>query len=114
MSLTVKSIASGDLGSEYIFRKFLNSIYPTEAGKKSNSSLLSDAYRKLFYYKYYTLDEVLEKYKERISEKKKTQEEQVEEENTNSSKTTLETSNAANGYEMDEKIPEDSTVSYHV
>ena len=117
MSLTVKSIASSGLGSEYIFRRFLNDIYTTDSAKKSNSSLLADAYRKLFYSKYYTIDEVLEKYKEKINEKKETQKEQekeVEEENSNSSKTSLEIANEASGYEMDKKIPENSTVSYHV
>ncbi len=118
MPLTVKSISDAGLGSEYIFRKFLNNLYTTETNKKSNSGLLADAYRKLFYSKYYTIDEVLEKYKEKINEKIQTkkdeQEQEVEKENSNSSKTSLETANETEGYQMDENIPENSTVSYHV
>ena len=114
MPLSSNSIVGSDFGSRYMYLKFLNSILENQNTRRSNNSLISEAYRDMFFSEYYYANNILERY---FDNNFLTNDDAVVYERTGIANAT---SNLTllnymfNQYEPDSIIPENSTVSYHV
>lgn len=114
MPLSSNSIVGSDFGSRYMYLKFLNSILENQNTRRSNNSLISEAYRDMFFSEYYYANNILERY---FDNNFLTNDDAVIYERTGIANATSNLSllnYMFNQYEPDSIIPENSTVSYHV
>ena len=117
MSLSSYSIAGSDFGSEYMYLKFLNKLLESESTRRSDNSLIAEAYRNMFYSDYYYANNLLNDYLNANNINFLSNDDAVVYERTG-------IYNAANylnlinymfgEYEPDAVLPLNSTVSYHV
>ena len=118
MPLSSNSIAGSDFGSRYMYLKFLNELLETQTTKRSNNSLISQAYRDMFYSEYYYANNILDNYLQGTNQAYLFRNDEAAVYDglysigttTNSSRL----NNLLQYYELDSIIPENSTVSYHV